>query len=144
MVATLAAVLLLAPAADRPKLSEAGQKELKALQGKWQIQKEVASEGERDRSADPDGVLEFKGHKVHAEGKEAGEVAALDPSTDPKCLDLKINEGPFKGTVAEAIYKIDGDSLTISVCVTEKKRPGSFDKPKEAGTILVTLKRIKE
>jgi uncharacterized protein (TIGR03067 family) len=144
MVATLAAVLLLAPAADPPKLSEAGQKELKALQGKWQIQTEVRFNEERDRSADPDGVLEFNGHKIRAEGKEAGEVAALDPSTDPKCIDLKIDAGPAKGLVLEAIFKIDGDNLTISVCLMEKKRPTNFDKPTDAAVILVTLKRIKE
>ena len=44
----------------------------------------------------------------------------------------------------EAVYKIDGDTLTISVCLLEKKRTTNFDKPKEGGTILVTLKRIKD
>ena len=68
----------------------------------------------------------------------------LTPAADPKCLDLKIAHGPFQGTVAEAVYKIDGDTLTIAVCVTGKQRPSSFDAPKEAGTFLVTLKRIKE
>jgi uncharacterized protein (TIGR03067 family) len=144
MVATLAALLLLAPAADPPKLSEAAVKELKKLEGKWQIQKEVASDRERDRSADPDGVIEFRGHKVIAEGKEAGAVAAIDPTTDPKCLDLKIDEGPAKGMVAEAVYKIDGDTLAIAVCVLGKQRPANFDPPKEAGTFLITLKRIKD
>jgi uncharacterized protein (TIGR03067 family) len=144
MIATLTAVLLFAPAADPPKLTEAGQKELKALQGKWQIQKEARFDEERDRSADANAVVEFKGHKLIAEGKEVGEVAALDPTTDPKCIDLKIDEGPAKGMTVEAVYKIDGDNLTISISLTEKKRPTNFDKPKEAGSILVTLKRIKE
>lgn len=144
MVATLAAVLLLAPAADPPKLTEAGAKELKKFEGKWQIQKEVTADDERDRSGDATAVVEFKGQKVFAEGKELGAVTALAPSTDPKCLDMKVDEGPAKGMVVEAIYKIDGDAMTISVFVGEKKRPANFDKPKDAGAMLVTLKRIKE
>jgi uncharacterized protein (TIGR03067 family) len=144
MLAPLAAVLLLVPAADPPKLSEAAQKELKKLEGKWQIQMEARSDGERDRSGDSDAVVEFKGHKIVAEGKDFGEVAALDPSTDPKCLDLKVDSGPAKGRTVEAIYKIDGDTLTLCVGIMEKMRPSGFDKPKDAGFVLVTLKRIKE
>lgn len=143
MTALLVSAVLFAPA-DAPKLTEAGQKELKKLEGKWQIQKEVSSDDERDRTGDSNAVVEFKGHKVIAEGKEFGAVSALDPSTDPKCIDLKIEEGPAKGMVVEAIYKIDGDTMTISVYVGEKKRPTNFDKPKETGAMLVTLKRIKE
>src|SRR5947209_3442939 len=100
MVATFAALLLLTPADDPPKFSEAAQKELKKFEGKWQIQKEVQSNEEKDRSADPDAVLVFKGPKIIEDGKDVGEVVALDPTTDPKCLDLKIAHGPFQGTVA--------------------------------------------
>jgi uncharacterized protein (TIGR03067 family) len=76
------------------------------------------------------------------------EVAAMDPSTTPKILDLKalLDEGPLtKGSVVEAIYKLDGDDLTIALYIGEgKKRPEKFESEKESMVIVVTLKREKK
>ena len=75
------------------------------------------------------------------------EIAALDPSTDPKILDLKTLEdmGQLrKDAVLESIYKFDGDTLVIAIYIGEgKKRPDKFESPKDSGVVLVTLKREK-
>src|SRR5205085_816939 len=86
MFPALLALSLFAPAADPPKdkeLSDAAKKELKKLEGKWQLVKLTAANGEIEPGPnDPAPVLEFKGRKVFFDGKEAGEVTDLDPSVD--------------------------------------------------------------
>ena len=45
----------------------------------------------------------------------------------------------------EAIFKLDGDTLTMAAYLGEgKKRPANFDAPKDAGFAVFTLKRVKE
>ena len=72
----------------------------------------------------------------------------LDPAVDPKILDIKslVDKGPItKGTVIEAIYKLDGDTLTlVGYAGEEKKRPANFDPPKDDGVGMWVLKRVKE
>ena len=139
------AVSLSAPP-EPPKFSEAAEKELQKLQGKWKLQKEVSADGEKEFEM----VLEFKGRKVFFEkqAKFEFEVSALDSTTDPKCLDLTnlVERGPVpKGLVLEAIYKLDGDTLTMAGHAgEEKKRPANFDPPKDKGTGMWVLKRVKE
>ena len=76
------------------------------------------------------------------------EVAALDPSADPKCIDFKaaVDIGELrKGTVYESIYKFDGDALILAVHMGEAKaRPAKFEAPKDSKVVLVTLKRVKK
>jgi uncharacterized protein (TIGR03067 family) len=147
MTAALLSVLLLAPATDPPKLSDAAEKELKALAGKWKVDAAVTADG--DDSPKEEMVLEFKGRKMLIAEKEVAEVTALDPEADPKCLDFKITSrlGPVlePGTTYESIVKRDGDTLTWALYVgAGKKRPANFDRPTEAGFVVVTLKRVKE
>jgi uncharacterized protein (TIGR03067 family) len=148
MFAALVALTLSAPAAEEPKLTEAAKKDLKALQGKWKAVKAVTNGDEELPTMDGnDVVLEFKERKVLLNDKEVLVIATLDPSTDPKILDIKAlaDTGPLrKGTVLEAIYKLDGDALTLAVYVGEgKKRPEKFESPKDSGVVVVTLKREK-
>jgi hypothetical protein len=50
-----------------------------------------------------------------------------------------------KGQELELVYKIDGDTLTVAMCLGGgKKRPTSLDPPKEGGIRLTVLKRVKE
>jgi len=147
----LAAIMLLtlsAPA-DPPKLSEAAEKELKKLEGKWKAVKAVANGNEETPMMDgADVVIEFKGRKLLLNDKEVLEVAALDPSTDPKILDVKalVDMGGLrKDTVLEAIYKLDGDTLMLALHMGEaKKRPDKFESEKDSGVVVVTLKREKK
>lgn len=146
MVAVLAVVLLLVPA-DAPKLSEAAQKELKKLEGKWKVEKMATAGMELTLGpTDRELVMEMTAAgKWIFTGKDKAVVVALDPAAQPKCLDLKSVEEGRDGTVDEAIYKIDGDTLTIALYQGKgKQRPTTFDTPKERDTILVVFKRVKE
>lgn len=155
MFATLVALALGSPAAlsdDKEKekpLPEAAQKELKKLEGKWKATKAVTNGNEEVPSMDGnDVIIEFKGRKLLMNDKEVMDVAALDPSTDPKIIDIKALQAmgvTTKGQVYEAIYKLDGDALVMAVYVGEgKKRPEKFESPEGSGTVVVTLKRVKD
>lgn len=150
MFAAMVSVLLLVPATEPPKqkeLSDAAKKELTKLQGKWQAEK-VNAGGTEETPPESAGRLEFKGRKILLAGKTLAEVADLDPSTKPKCLDFKVvmQKGELQaGTVYESVYKLDGDTLTWAVYIgAGSKRPANFDPPTEAGFVLVVLKRVKE
>jgi uncharacterized protein (TIGR03067 family) len=148
VLATLLALALAAPA-DPPKekeLSAEAKKELKKLEGKWKVAK-LGVNGQ-ERTLGPDDrelAAEIKDGKWIFTGVEKAEIVAIDPTTEPKCIDFKSVEKGRAGTVDEAIYKIDGDTLTIALYQGKgKQRPANFDTPKDAGTILVVLNRVKE
>src|SRR5262245_12717054 len=100
-VALAVALVAPAPAPNNKDLPEAAKKELKKLEGKWKVTKEVTSGGEREQPALGRGeevTVEFKGDKVIINAKEKFEfeVSALDPGVDPKILDIKAlaDQGP--------------------------------------------------
>ena len=105
-----------------------------------------------EEGGDKEVFVQFKGRKliVTDDGKEMEffEVATLDPSTTPKLLDLKalVDMGPItKGTVYEAIYKVDGDDLSLAIYFGEgKKRPEKFESAAFSEIAVVKLKREKK
>lgn len=150
-VLALALVTPAGPPQDK-ELPEAAKKELKKLEGKWKVTREVTSRGENENAALGRGdevTVEFKGNKVVIAGKEKYEfeVSTLDATTDPKLIDLKsaVDKDPIpKGAVIEAIYKIDGDTLTLVGYAGEgKKRPANFDPPKDDGVGMWVMTRAK-
>jgi uncharacterized protein (TIGR03067 family) len=136
--------------ADRPKeLPEAAKKERKALQGKWRVVKFLHSDRETTPgTGDSAVIVEIKGDTIDFDGSAAAAIVELDPATDPKCLDFKarVGSGVFKkGSTYESVYKLDGDKLTWAVCTGRgKNRPTAFDKPTEAGVMVMVLNRVKE
>lgn len=152
MFAALVAVSLAAPAAapqeKEKELPEAAKKELKKFEGKWKAEKLVINENEETPPDGDEGLLRFKGRKVLLGGKDLFDVAALDPSTDPKIIDLKAlaDMGAIKkDTVYEGIYKFDGDTLVLAVSVGGgKSRPDKFESPKDSNVAVATFKKQKD
>jgi uncharacterized protein (TIGR03067 family) len=116
-------LLLLVVAVGRAGEAE---KELEKLQGDW-----VAVSGETGgRPLLPKEVeqikMTIKEDKWISAGIVKGTYAlTLDPTADPKHLEMKGTEGPLKGTVSLCIYKLDGDTLTVCTG-TSKTRPKDF------------------
>ena len=143
------ALCVFAASAEEPKLTEDARKEVKKLEGKWKAVKAVTNGLEETPEMDgAEVVVEFKGRKAVVNGKEFMEIAALDPSTDPKCIDLKavVEQGQIqKGTVFESIYKFDGEDLVLAIHIgADKKRPAKFESEKDSGVVVVTLRREKK
>src|SRR5687767_11855936 len=133
MLATLLTLALAVPAAPKDKekeLTAAAKKDLTALEGKWKAT-EILVEGKEEMPPEAEAIAEFKGRKFLIAGKEVFDIANLDPSTDPKCLDFKAlaDMGEIrKDTVYEGIYKIDGDTLTLALYIGDgQKRPAKFE-----------------
>jgi uncharacterized protein (TIGR03067 family) len=132
---------LLVPAAP---LSEAAEKVLRVLQGKWEVVRLVAKDGAVDFEEGDRAILEFRGRKWIFDGEEKAEITVVDPSTDPICLDTKSLEKGGKGKEEEGVYKREGDTLRIAFYQGKgKQRPTGFDKPTDPDTLVITLKRVK-
>jgi uncharacterized protein (TIGR03067 family) len=62
----------------------------------------------------------------------------------PKAMDLTIAEGVGEGKVYYAIYKLEGDTLTVCRNIApEKDRPAEFSSKPNTGLMLVVWKRQK-
>lgn len=151
MFAALVVAFLAAPQEKQKELPEAAKKELKALEGKWQIVKFGSSMGESEPDPSrPAMYLVFKGGELtmgSGDKKETLKVAAIDPTTDPKCIDLLEKRDGKPDRNVEGVYKIDKDTLRFAMCVPTadgKQRPAGFDKPTDARTVVFTLKRVKD
>jgi uncharacterized protein (TIGR03067 family) len=134
---------------DPPQeLPEAAKKELKALDGKWRVVKVVFSDREALHEEEDGLIFSFNGRAIDFAKSGSGVVVALDPETDPKCLDFKTLKefGVLRaGSTYESVYKLNGDTLTWAVHVgREKNRPVSLDKPTDPGTLVIVLSRVKK
>jgi uncharacterized protein (TIGR03067 family) len=151
MTALALAVVLAAPAADPvPKFTPEAQKELKKLEGKWRVAKVVGADGEID-TKDRELFFTFEGNKLEMSAgdkdtKENYDITALDPATDPRCIDLSEKRAGRPDRTVEGVFKIDGDTLRFAFAIPrgEKQRPVGFDKPTDPRIIVFTLKRVKD
>lgn len=115
------------------------------LAGKWEI---VSQEIGGEKLKNATGYYEFKGRTMCADenGQKAARYFEIDPRSDPKRIDfrLPILNGR-KVCVMRAIYRIEGDTLTISDATPYRARPDRFvDKTtKENDYSLCVLKRVK-
>ena len=143
-------LLALAAPAEPPKakeLSAEAKKELKKLDGKWEIVKTADADKESDEKSEI--YLVFKGTEVtmsFKDQKETIRITAIDPTTDPKCIDFVEQLRDKSERTLEGVFKIDGDTLQLALTIPKdgKNRPTGFEKPTEKRTMVWTLKRVKE
>jgi uncharacterized protein (TIGR03067 family) len=130
---------------------DAAKKELAKLEGGWQV-----VSGEEDGKPAGDYVVEhlkweFKGDRLTFKGIEPlTEIASkltvkIDPSTNPKCIDFKVDVGSEKGHTLEGIYEWKGDELKVCLFVsfTERNRPLEFETKEGSNRATFVLKRQK-
>jgi uncharacterized protein (TIGR03067 family) len=137
----LTAVLLVA-AEDK------GKKDQDQIQGVWETTA-VELNG-KDLAAD--GVkltFTMKGNKASVDGNEEAKrdygafTFKLDPTTNPKCIDMKITAGDQKDTDLEGIYELKGETLRLCIKLGAKERPAKFESPEGQNICLLSLKRVK-
>ena len=125
----------------------AARQELDKLQGRW-----IATSLQvRGRSATPADLetlqftLELDGTTLKFGPAAAQKVAQIrvDPSRTPKALDLSVKDEAGRTKVLLAIYKLDGDTLTLCLTSDSERvaRPSEFHTDAESGTTLVVLRR---
>jgi uncharacterized protein (TIGR03067 family) len=67
----------------------------------------------------------------------------LDPSTTPRCIDLKVEAGSLKGTVLEGVYEVKADELKLCLHFAggTRNRPLEFETRSGSNRVLLVLKR---
>ena len=130
--------------ADGPK-EAAVKQDLEKLQGTWTVVsmemdgKFMSAEARQKIKLTLDGEnYVFK----NGDGGNAG-LYKIDPSRDPKELNIVIGGGEEKGKVYLAIYKIDGDTMTQCMELSNKNRPHEFTGKAGSGCALEIWQRQK-
>jgi uncharacterized protein (TIGR03067 family) len=142
----LFAVTGLAAAGDAR--DEAIKKDRKQYEGTWQV---VSLEVDGNKAA----VEDAKKITVvnEAEGKWAIEVegnliargtSEIDPTKEPKAVDLTVMEGEGKWQTVLGIYEFGDDTRKVCLAPAGKERPTEFSCTAGSGHILAVLKRVKK
>jgi uncharacterized protein (TIGR03067 family) len=76
-------------------------------------------------------------------GAEYEGTIELDPTQNPKHLNMKFDAGPEKGNVNRCIYQLEGDVWKICIATTGSVRPSTFDSLAGSGFVVEVLHRIK-
>lgn len=124
------------------------KKDMEAMQGTWLV--EVLDYNGKDFKEKVKVTFIIKGDVMTVEGdgavkKEYAKMSLkLDPSTTPKCVDLKVTGGVQLDAKMEGIYEVKGDQLRLCLKVFGQDRPSEFTSPDGSSVALLTLKREKK
>ena len=135
-------LILLAP--WLPVDDKAVKEELERHQGTWRATSSIYDG--QEASAEVVRSITRTVEKDHAvwkrDGKSfAGTKIELDPSRDPKAIDVIPDGGKDRGERVLGIYKLEGDRLTICMAAPGQPRPGRFQAGKGSGCTLRTFTR---
>jgi uncharacterized protein (TIGR03067 family) len=138
-------------ATDDATKRAAAEKELKLLEGTWKVVSIV--QGGKEQPEDTLGeTMTFKGGKLSGEDNEPETVQfRLDPTCDPKVIDIDDSGKNFEDAdnVVEAVYRLDGDTLTICLNwesgqgAVKGNRPAALESKEGTPGRLITLKRLR-
>jgi uncharacterized protein (TIGR03067 family) len=125
---------------------DAVKNELKRHQGTW-VAKSSTFDGQKapedvvrsiKRIVTEDQVVWERDRK-----RFAGTKVVLDPSAEPKKIDVIPDGGRKRGEHILGIYKLDRDTLTICMAAAGQPRPTEFKAEKGSGWTLQTFTREK-
>jgi uncharacterized protein (TIGR03067 family) len=145
VLALVCACAALSPTSADEK-NHPAKKDLELLKGTWSFAT-VVNDGEKQqptkRGEEPL-TITFAGERLEIKRGDRfvqSGTLRLDPSKDPKAIDLTIAEGEGKGTVQLGIYELKG--LTFRTCIDPrgKNRPKEFEAPKDSGFVLTVVQR---
>jgi uncharacterized protein (TIGR03067 family) len=66
----------------------------------------------------------------------------VDPAAVPPQIDIVGTEGDFKGKVAQGIYQLAGDTMTMCYTMPGKPRPTAFESVPGSEAYLMCWKRV--
>jgi uncharacterized protein (TIGR03067 family) len=141
-------LVLLAPWPSPSALADdqAAKDELDRNQGTWRATSSIYDG--QEAPAEIVGSITRTVEKDHVvwkrDGKSfAGTQIELDPSRDPKAIDVIPDGGQNRGERVLGIYKLEEDRLTICMAAPGKPRPKEFKAEKGSGYTLRTFTREK-
>jgi uncharacterized protein (TIGR03067 family) len=143
VVALFACCLFVSSTALGGKPDDAAAADLKAMVGNWKLTK--AELGGKDALA----LLKDLKFEITGPGKYTAQVGeqkdngtfTVDPSKKPAEMDIKATGGPNKDRTIKAIYKLDGDAMTICYELGGDARPAKFESKPDTKLFLAAYKR---
>jgi uncharacterized protein (TIGR03067 family) len=140
-VATVSVSLGAGPPA---KIDPAVKAELKKLRGRWLIVRMQTASWDWDaRDHARKRITTITGYDWgHDHPAAKSTIVAIDAKS--KAFDLVTTFNGVPLPRREAIYKVEGDALEVSLREGTGNRPTGFDRPTESGCILVVFRRLKE
>ena len=128
-------------------LTEDAAKNTKAADGTWTLSSGEMNGKELTEKQLKGGKLVIKGENYTVTLPEQEPVKGkqkLDPSKDPKTIDIKDSSGPHKDKTCLGIYEIKGDELRVTFAEAGKPRPTKFATTPGSGLWLHVWTRVKE
>jgi uncharacterized protein (TIGR03067 family) len=138
--------LLLTPLAAHALQSadERVKREEEKLAGTWRVVS-VEADGQALPAKQFRGLkMTFKAGKFTAQREQGDKQEGtykLDPSKNPKRIDIARKDGPPEGRNQLAIYSLAGNTLKICSDNSDKDRPDGFTTRGKEGRVLMTLRR---
>lgn len=139
-------VAVLACVAAAPPVSAPAKRELARLQGTWEMEALEVNGEDVPKKKLKGTTLTIKGNKyvVKVKDTEHEVTIDLDPSKDPKAIDMYLPDGNDAPKLAKGVYDLDGD--TFRIC---RHQMAGEDRPRQIGSwpdtnlFVVTWKRKK-
>ena len=128
------------------KRLKAIQTELKKFEATWRFVS-IEVEGEpvpEDRFAEDRLVLKGRQFTSYVQGNTTHGVFKIDPTADPKTIDLTFTDGPGKDKTQKGIYELEGDRQKICFSLPGKPRPTEFVSKPESRLMVQVLEREKK
>ncbi|OAI48654.1 hypothetical protein AYO44_06740 [Planctomycetaceae bacterium SCGC AG-212-F19] len=119
-------------------------KDKAGLKGKWKLVLLTNPTGEKLEAGDNAEVFIIITDTTLTTITGAKLDYTINPTKNPKELDVSPIDGPNKGKVSKVIYKIEGDTLTICGGDAGSERPKAFEHSKELVHYVQTYKRPKQ
>ncbi len=119
--------------------------DLDRLQGTWVPSSAVFDGTEAPAELLKDRLWVIAGTQLSELNKDRRESRAtltLDAAKKPAALDVAYTDGAAKGQLGRAIYKIDGEVLTVCMALPGE-RPTEFASKRGGGLALLVFKRAK-
>mgnify|MGYP001806778394 CR=1 FL=1 len=145
----LVAVAVFAGGLAAEDKKEAPKFDASKLEGKWTITA-MTKMGEKVDTKDMKDPVVITKDKITTK-TGAGEFVfkyTVDAKADPAGVDMEIVSETFKGTKANGILKLDGDTLMLAYDFDPEAksppRPKAFESKKDSKTFSYTMKRVKE
>jgi uncharacterized protein (TIGR03067 family) len=140
-----ASLVTVADRPPKPKKVDPVQEEMKRLQGKWSIVS-LESNGRQFPAERLQGLnykLEIKETRFIREirGRTHQMTMRIDSTKSPKVMDLTNSTVPPR--TDKAIYKLEGDKLTICQSTINGQRPADFTSQGKVRAVLMVWKRDK-
>ena len=129
----------------RARKLKAVQSELKRFEATWRFVAIEIDGMQLPEEAFKEDTLTLKGKQFSStvRGNTNNGAFKIDPTMNPKTIDITMTDGSGKSVTQKGIYELDGDNQKICISAPGKPRPTEFVTKPDSGRIIEVLKRAK-